>query len=122
MAIKAATVTKLTVEIGDEVYEGEVEISDAKMKELETASTAFEKAQNAYLAAADKFRAKVEEVGLEPKKKGRRNATMDTKIRAWAKDNDIEVNDRGRIPSNITAAYELAMKEAEEKPSAAKKK
>ncbi|MFI5533707.1 Lsr2 family protein [Kitasatospora sp. NPDC051853] len=28
------------------------------------------------------------------------------KIRAWAKENGFEVNDRGRVPSNVREAYE----------------
>ncbi|GAA3044746.1 Lsr2 family protein [Kitasatospora albolonga] len=28
------------------------------------------------------------------------------KIRAWAKENGYEVNDRGRVPSNVREAYE----------------
>ncbi|MDT0269555.1 Lsr2 family protein [Streptomyces sp. DSM 44915] len=36
-------------------------------------------------------------------------ATQDTaKIRAWAKENGYEVNDRGRVPANIREAYEKA--------------
>jgi Lsr2 len=30
------------------------------------------------------------------------------KIRAWAKDNGYEVNDRGRVPASIREAYEKA--------------
>lgn len=30
------------------------------------------------------------------------------KIRAWAKDNGYEVNDRGRVPAGIREAYEKA--------------
>ncbi|MFC9329712.1 Lsr2 family protein [Kitasatospora sp. NPDC057015] len=30
------------------------------------------------------------------------------KIRAWAKEQGLEVNDRGRVPSNIREAYESA--------------
>ncbi|WP_037574800.1 histone-like nucleoid-structuring protein Lsr2 [Phaeacidiphilus oryzae] len=30
------------------------------------------------------------------------------KIRAWAKENGYEVNDRGRVPGNIREAYEKA--------------
>ncbi|UED85627.1 histone-like nucleoid-structuring protein Lsr2 [Streptomyces profundus] len=36
-------------------------------------------------------------------------ATQDTaKIRAWAKENGYDVNDRGRVPANIREAYEKA--------------
>ena len=31
-----------------------------------------------------------------------------TKIRAWAKENGYEVNDRGRVPASIREAYEKA--------------
>ncbi|KJK58307.1 MULTISPECIES: histone-like nucleoid-structuring protein Lsr2 [Actinomycetes] len=30
------------------------------------------------------------------------------KIRAWAKENGYDVNDRGRVPSNVREAYEAA--------------
>ncbi|GGU79547.1 Lsr2 family protein [Streptomyces litmocidini] len=43
--------------------------------------------------------------------KGRAVATgsQDTaKIRAWAKENGMNVNDRGRVPADIKAAYEDA--------------
>ncbi|MFI6446306.1 Lsr2 family protein [Kitasatospora sp. NPDC050543] len=30
------------------------------------------------------------------------------KIRAWAKENGLEVNDRGRVPSTVREAYEKA--------------
>jgi hypothetical protein len=36
-------------------------------------------------------------------------SSQDTaKIRAWAKENGYEVNDRGRVPANIREAYEKA--------------
>jgi hypothetical protein len=36
-------------------------------------------------------------------------SSQDTaQIRAWAKDNGYEVNDRGRVPANIRQAYEDA--------------
>ncbi|MDT0308938.1 Lsr2 family protein [Streptomyces sp. DSM 44917] len=40
---------------------------------------------------------------------GSAGGTQDTaKIRAWAKENGYEVNDRGRVPANIREAYEKA--------------
>jgi hypothetical protein len=37
------------------------------------------------------------------------STSQDTaKIRAWAKDNGYEVNDRGRVPASIREAYEKA--------------
>jgi hypothetical protein len=40
---------------------------------------------------------------------GGAGASQDTaKIRAWAKENGYEVNDRGRVPANIREAYEKA--------------
>lgn len=47
--------------------------------------------------------------------RGRGRATVSSgggqdtaKIRAWAKENGYEVNDRGRVPANIREAYERA--------------
>ncbi|AQW48290.1 Lsr2 family protein [Streptomyces violaceusniger] len=38
------------------------------------------------------------------------SATDDTaKIRAWAKENGYEVNDRGRVPADIREAYQKAL-------------
>ena len=35
--------------------------------------------------------------------------TQDTaKVRAWAKENGFQVNDRGRVPSKVRSAYEKA--------------
>ncbi|RKN42938.1 histone-like nucleoid-structuring protein Lsr2 [Streptomyces hoynatensis] len=40
---------------------------------------------------------------------GGTGGSQDTaKIRAWAKENGYEVNDRGRVPANIREAYEKA--------------
>ena len=40
---------------------------------------------------------------------GGSGSSQDTaKIRAWAKENGYEVNDRGRVPANIREAYEKA--------------
>ncbi|TDC10804.1 Lsr2 family protein [Streptomyces sp. 8K308] len=40
---------------------------------------------------------------------GAGSSSQDTaKIRAWAKENGYEVNDRGRVPANIREAYEKA--------------
>ncbi|MFE5794404.1 Lsr2 family protein [Streptomyces roseolus] len=37
------------------------------------------------------------------------SGSQDTaKIRAWAKENGMEVNDRGRVPAHVKAAYEDA--------------
>jgi hypothetical protein len=52
--------------------------------------------------------------GKKPGVAGRRTAstatsTADTAaIRAWAKENGYEVNDRGRVPSNVREAYDKA--------------
>ncbi|MCI3927976.1 MULTISPECIES: histone-like nucleoid-structuring protein Lsr2 [unclassified Streptomyces] len=45
----------------------------------------------------------------QPAAKGKSAAGQDTaKMRAWAKENGFEVNDRGRVPANIREAYEKA--------------
>ncbi|MFR9676111.1 histone-like nucleoid-structuring protein Lsr2 [Streptomyces sp. TR06-5] len=48
--------------------------------------------------------------GRSSRGKGRSSASsQDTaKIRAWAKEQGYEVNDRGRVPANIREAYEKA--------------
>ena len=38
----------------------------------------------------------------------RRNAPENTKIREWARDHDMKVSDRGRIPLNVLEQYDLA--------------
>ncbi|GAA2501844.1 Lsr2 family protein [Streptomyces thermolineatus] len=39
---------------------------------------------------------------------GSGSAQDTAKIRAWAKENDLEVNDRGRVPAKVREAYEKA--------------
>ncbi len=39
---------------------------------------------------------------------GRAGSSDTAKIRAWAKENGLEVNDRGRVPADIKEAYEKA--------------
>ncbi|KUJ67562.1 hypothetical protein ACZ90_27345 [Streptomyces albus subsp. albus] len=70
---------------------------------------------------ADKLRAALEPFTKSGRRTGGRAATgrsraragagssQDTaKIRAWAKENGYEVNDRGRVPATVREAYEKA--------------
>jgi len=70
-------------------------------------------------ANADKLRSLLEPYVKNGRRTGGRSArgkarpsgggSQDTaKIRAWAKENGYEVNDRGRVPANIREAYEKA--------------
>ncbi|WP_431042949.1 histone-like nucleoid-structuring protein Lsr2 [Streptomyces sp. P1-3] len=72
-------------------------------------------------ANADKLRAALEPFTKSGRRTGGRAATgrsraragvgssQDTaKIRAWAKENGYEVNDRGRVPATVREAYEKA--------------
>ncbi|HEX5565472.1 MAG TPA: Lsr2 family protein [Streptomyces sp.] len=70
-------------------------------------------------ANADKLRGLLEPYVQKGRRTGGRSArgrgraasagNPDTaKIRAWAKANGYEVNDRGRVPANIREAYEKA--------------
>lgn len=46
-----------------------------------------------------------------PARRRQRNTSSrerSSEIRAWAKENGIEVNDRGRIPANVVEKYEAA--------------
>lgn len=40
----------------------------------------------------------------------RKSGPSATEIRAWAKANGLEVNERGRVPTHIKDAYELAQR------------
>lgn len=40
----------------------------------------------------------------------RKGGATPTEIRAWAKANGLEVNERGRVPTHIKEAYELAQR------------
>ena len=45
----------------------------------------------------------------EPTRKRRRPGQQDySAIRAWAKDNDYDVSERGRVPASVIDAYEAA--------------
>ncbi|MFD1829222.1 MULTISPECIES: histone-like nucleoid-structuring protein Lsr2 [Streptomyces] len=46
--------------------------------------------------------------GKAPRSSGGGSSPDTAKIRAWAKENGYEVNDRGRVPANIREAYEKA--------------
>ncbi|MFH8369064.1 Lsr2 family protein [Streptomyces sp. NPDC018031] len=72
-------------------------------------------------ANADKLRSALEPFTKSGRRTGGRAATgrsrtragagssQDTaKIRAWAKENGYEVNDRGRVPATVREAYEKA--------------
>lgn len=62
-------------------------------------------------ALADFVKAGRRTGGRSSRGKGGRSSggSQDTaKIRAWAKENGYEVNDRGRVPANIREAYEKA--------------
>ncbi|PJE96291.1 hypothetical protein CUT44_17300 [Streptomyces carminius] len=71
-------------------------------------------------ANADKLRGLLEPYVKSGRRTGGRTArgkaraaggggSQDTaRIRAWAKENGYEVNDRGRVPANIREAYEKA--------------
>ncbi len=62
-------------------------------------------------ALADFVKAGRRTGGRSSRGKGGRSSTgsPDTaKIRAWAKENGYEVNDRGRVPATVREAYEKA--------------
>lgn len=59
---------------------------------------------SAYVAAARK-------VGGRGRSTGRRGSTSDvnaTAVRAWAKSNKVQVNERGRIPARVIEQYKAA--------------
>ena len=66
------------------------------------------KALEPYIAAGRKTGGR-SSVGTRVRGSAARGASEDTAaIRAWAKENGYEVNDRGRVPASIREAYEKA--------------
>lgn len=71
-----------------------IDLSDARAKELEGALAPF----------VEKARKDV------PKRRARGLSSRErsAEIRRWAKNNNIEVNERGRIPESVVEQYEAA--------------
>ncbi|MGW6145235.1 histone-like nucleoid-structuring protein Lsr2 [Streptomyces sp. NPDC055140] len=64
-----------------------------------------------YLSAegARRVRGSVTAAGTRGKRRAVGSAHSNTaQIRAWAKENGLEVNDRGRVPASVKEAYEKA--------------
>jgi hypothetical protein len=65
-----------------------------------------------YLSAAGarRVRGGVSAAGARGKRPaaGTADSADTAKIRAWAKENGLEVNDRGRVPASVKEAYEKA--------------
>lgn len=80
----------------------EIDLSADNADKLRTALEPFVKAGRRAGGRGGRGRGRVAATGGGP-------SSQDTaKIRAWAKDNGYEVNDRGRVPANIREAYEKA--------------
>lgn len=46
--------------------------------------------------------------GARPASRGAASRARTSRIRAWARDHGMELNDRGRIPANVVERYEAA--------------
>ncbi|MFE4869491.1 Lsr2 family protein [Streptomyces sp. NPDC056682] len=63
---------------------------------------------NPYLHAKGARRIRGGVAGKQQSRKASSNNGDTAAIRAWAKDNGYEVNDRGRVPATVREAYEKA--------------
>jgi hypothetical protein len=48
--------------------------------------------------------------GTRPASRGAASRARTSRIRAWARDHGMTINDRGRIPANVIEQYEAATK------------
>jgi hypothetical protein len=87
---------------------------DGVAYEIDLKSDNAEKLRNLLAPYVDKGRKQSGRLTSARRAGGRSTArpaagSADTaKIRTWAKDNGYNVNDRGRVPSNVREAYEAA--------------
>ncbi|MGW7352378.1 histone-like nucleoid-structuring protein Lsr2 [Streptomyces sp. NPDC054784] len=107
---------KVQVLLVDDLEGGEADETvtfalDGKSYEIDLNTTNADKLRD---ALADFVKAGRRTGGRSGRGKAGRTATASTagqdtaKIRAWAKEQGYEVNDRGRVPANIREAYEKA--------------
>jgi hypothetical protein len=104
---------KVQVLLVDDIEGGEADETvtfalDGKTYEIDLNTTNADKLRD---ALADFVKAGRRTGGRSSRGKGGRSsaASPDTaKIRAWAKEQGYEVNDRGRVPAKLREAYEKA--------------
>src|SRR5512146_1674046 len=91
-----------TIAFGFEGTEYEIDLSTKN-------ATAMRKAVGKYVDAARKI-SRTPATGRGTRKRGAAAAPkLDTEaIRTWARENGLEVKDRGRVPGEIVAKYEAA--------------
>jgi hypothetical protein len=88
-----------TVRFGLDGTEYEIDLSAVHEDELR-------KALQQYLAHARRTGGTAKSVARSTRRGG---AVVDTaKVREWAKEQGIEVKDRGRVPANVVAQYQTA--------------
>ncbi|MFF4529216.1 histone-like nucleoid-structuring protein Lsr2 [Streptomyces sp. NPDC001407] len=117
----------IVIKIDGEEYKGEVD--DSAMAELEKLGKAFATKLDAYEKSRDELVEALGDAGVKKVQKpafsatavrggrggGPSKAKQDAahsehlnRIREWAKENDFEVSDRGRVAKNIIEAYNVA--------------
>lgn len=75
-----------------------IDLNDANARKLEDALAPF-------IAKAEKVSGRSRSRGSSPRKASSSNTAA---IREWARSNGYKVSERGRIPGDVTAAYEAA--------------
>jgi hypothetical protein len=89
-----------TVRFGLDGTEYEIDLSAAHNAELRDALSK-------YVSHARKVTAKG---ARQPLARGRRSSPIDTTaVRAWARENGIDIKERGRVPADVVAKYQAAV-------------
>lgn len=68
----------------------------------------FEAALAPYVDKADRVRSTRRPAGTRRGSVSRSSGSATADIRTWARENGVQVSDRGRIPAKVIAAYEAA--------------
>ncbi|MGW5735749.1 MULTISPECIES: Lsr2 family DNA-binding protein [Streptomyces] len=111
-------VQHVELEVNGKTYTGQVSDQDTVAK-LQKLATAYEKASDALISAMDEAGVKQERGSFsvqaaKPKTKSGTGATPDgvdpTAVREWAAANNVQVNDRGRVPKSVIDQYLAAKK------------
>lgn len=90
-----------TVSFGLDGTTYEIDLSSANANKLR-------KALGPYLAAARKAGGPARRAGQARGRRANAGGINPTEVREWAKANNVDVNDRGRVPASVIAQYREA--------------
>ncbi|PXY18983.1 histone-like nucleoid-structuring protein Lsr2 [Prauserella muralis] len=95
-----------TIEFGLDGISYEIDLSTENAEELRDALAQY--IEHARRAGGRKRAAGKRANGQAPARSSSAERQQNQAIRAWARENGFEINDRGRIPSEVTEAYRQA--------------